>query len=291
MRKVIIELTGGYCNSRCLWCFNQYDLGVKREFIDINNFKKFIDLNQYIYIIPYSHGEALIHPDFVKMMEYALKHNVKPSSIHTNLAMKLTSEHFRVLSDFKSITVNIGGTTQEAHNTNMGTDLNVVMSNLAELIKYNKRITLKMIINKNNAHQVSSLSDVAAKFGAASIALPIYFSVSDSEDQSKIKKFFDLNLSGDGGRPDQRVPCRDVVEVCDGIIKVKTKIPMTCPGLSTTVRYNGAVQVCCRSRKQEGIVGDAFVDPIDKIVNSGAYKQAVVDARRRKYVSYCRYCS
>ena len=141
---VVIELVSGICNSRCKWCFMSYETShqILKGMISLDNFKKFIDMNSSnpMPLVPYSHGEALIHPRFNDMMEYALENNYRLYTIHSNFAMNLTDRHFKNLVRIENITINIGGITYDIHSENTGTDLTKVVSNIERLINVKNKM-------------------------------------------------------------------------------------------------------------------------------------------------------
>ena len=288
-KRVVVELVGGYCNSRCRWCFLQYEIGkqIVKGFMSRTSFMKFLDLNnpKKISLIPYSHGEALLHPSFNVFVEQAVNKSFVLCSIHTNLSMYLTDQHIRSLACVEEITVNVGGTDEFTHFTNMGTDLKVVKLNLQRLIeRKEKGIKLKMVLNRVNIGQKDKLRDFAMRISESIefSTYPIYFTTSDSTNEDKWN-FFYRNLDG-------RTECRDSVILEGDTIQIKPKTKK-CPGMVPTIRWNGKVQVCCRPRSQDGVVGDAFEFPITEIIQSDSYREAESNGRKRKYVSYCRYCS
>lgn len=291
---VVLELVGGLCNSRCVWCFNQYKVAekIKKGMMSLEKSKIFADLNTHsnISVIPYGHGEALINPDFVEIIKYNIGVGILPKSMHTNLAMNLTPSHFETLCKFKRIVVNVGGGTAKTHYENMKTNMTNVLSNLQEFVRIKQqtqsgiKIEVKMLLNKRNISEVSLLkkeiSNIDSRIRVSTY--PLYFAASDGDNNDKLK-FIEENLTSG-------VSCRDAWGIQNGLVTVKTKL-RRCYGLIPTVRWDGAVNVCCRERYHNGIVGDAFKTPMREIVRSSEYKRAERLGRRRKYVEYCKYCS
>lgn len=291
----VVELSGRLCNSRCVWCFNQYSVAekIKAGFMSFENFKRFVDLNRgkNLAIIPYAHGDALINPEFVRIMDYAISEGVYLKHVHTNLAMSLTDDHFRVLCSLKNMVVNFGGGKDETQYLNMKTDLKKVLSNLKRLWEVRETlsskvlIVAKMVINKRNNNEVDLLKkrirEVIPK-GIGFGAYPLYFGCSDGSNEDKLK-FIEENLTPE-------ISCRDSWRIEDGKAIVETKATK-CYGLIPTVRWDGGVNICCRARYHDGIVGDAFKQSMGSILTSSIYREALVLANKRKYVEYCKYCS
>jgi sulfatase maturation enzyme AslB (radical SAM superfamily) len=278
----VIELVSGYCNSKCAWCFSQYQTGKQIEygFMDFHKFRNLVFRDGNFLsggVIPFSHGEALLYPDFVRAINTLISMAIPLHGISTNLSMEIDDQEiFQALGLFQTVVVNLGGTTKETHEANMQTPFDRLLGNIKSLRDAGGKIQLKMVINRVNAKDPLFCCGLPVK------PYPVYFSTSDSTDAEKLE-FYKRNL-GEG------VDCRDFYEFDGSTVKVKPKINH-CSDNTLTVRYNGMVQVCCRTRKQEGIVGNAFNTPLPEIVASRTYADALARARERKYVSYCQYCS
>lgn len=100
---VDVEISSA-CNMRCPMCYTttkEFKLKIKREFMDINLFKKIIDECSYYkaYSIRLSlRGEPFIHKDVIEMIKYAKKKGIKEiSSLTNNLA--LTPSLFKEIMD------------------------------------------------------------------------------------------------------------------------------------------------------------------------------------------------
>jgi hypothetical protein len=121
---------------------------------------------------------------------------------------------------------------------------------------------------------------------------PLYFTSSDWSDSDK-KLFVKNNLSDEKGNIISGVQCRDnVVITSDGGVAVSSKfVGASCNRVEYTIRFNGGVQLCCRSRKPEGFVGNAFDSPFADILSSKTFADALEKMRRKEYITYCRYCS
>ena len=298
MKMVVVELVGGHCNSRCLWCFTTYKCRDKmvRGMMDLDNFRRFISLNRdsVFRLIPFSHGEALIHPDFVTCCAYALDNGFPLQHIHTNLAMDLTTEHFDILARFTEVVVNVGGGCPETHYVNTGTNFDTVLANLQDLSKRNPEILkVKMVVNRNNLSELGILKRrIHGIHPSISVSsYPVYFGPADSDDEDR-KRFFLENLATeDGNRVNRKIKCRDKVKITkDGRILVSPRLGR-CYGLIPTIRWDGSVNICCRARYHERSEGDAFSESLDSIMRSEQYREALKQGRKRTYVDYCHYCS
>lgn len=292
--NVVVELTGGFCNSRCVWCFTTYkcEMSMKRGLMSPDNVKQFLRLNDGFAfdVIPFGHGEALLNPRFVECCRMILESGRRLASIHTNLAMDVSNEKIDVLSKFGKVVVNVGGATEETHFENTGTSLKKVLSNVEQLLKrQHGSVEIKMVVNHRNYEEKQALCDIGRNLNVPVGFFPIYFGPSDS-DNDDCAMFVKQNLMMDDGSIDKRIECRDNVELDDGVWKV-APASSSCYGLITTVRWHGGVNVCCRVRYDDGIVGDAFAMPLSEILRSEKYGEARRLGLKRQYVEYCKYCS
>jgi MoaA/NifB/PqqE/SkfB family radical SAM enzyme len=279
--NIVVELVSGYCNSNCIWCYRQYNHFKQLEYgmMNLEDFKTFCNLNKNLSIIPFSHGESLIHPHFNQMINYALNSNYKLHSIHSNLSMKIFDSTIELLKSFENVIVNVGGLRQDIHYTNMKTDLEVVKYNLKRLESIRNKITIKMVVNKNNYHDTdfTFMGYLVNKY-------PLLCGASHSTDRD-VQRFYDDNIAG---MPENKL--RDTYLEKDNRLQVIPIINI-CPDKSFTVKYNGRTMICCRSVKIEKSCGDAFKIPLENIFNSEMYKEYIKNADKRNYCEYCEYCS
>jgi len=285
------------CNSRCVWCPNQYDLSQKliRGTVSFKVLQHFLDLNDSnkFPLITYGQSEPTIHRDFVRFCNYILDRGWIISGVHTNLSSPyLDDEVFKTICRFKYVTVNFGGATMNTQFRNMETNLTILFDNLRRLVELSNgsglKIRAKMVLNKNNFNEVDLLKEKLLKIDSEIEfnPAPLYFSVSDSDEKDK-RNFFEANL----GSFVDTVPCRENVSIDGlGVIHTFSKLKR-CYGLNTTIQFNGDVRVCCRARWYGGVVGNAFVSPMNQILQSDEYKLAESNALKREYVKYCEFCS
>lgn len=301
---VVIHTFGdGVCNSSCSWCLTQYDL-VKRYSLGklpFESFKKFLQLNadNKFPLYPYGFGEPTIHKEFVPFCRYALNEGWTIKEIHSNMSYpSLSDDVFDVITQFKRVHVNFGGGTKETHHLNMKTDIDVVFTNLKRLLeakaknKSNLKIYAKMILNTRNITEADLLRQKIKRISPDIDfnVYPLVFRMSDGSQADK-NLFFKANLATPSGEVDVRVPCRDNVFLDEnGDVHVTPKLKY-CYGLLPTVHFNGDVKVCCRSREHTCAVGNAFEEPMRKIMNSKKYKDAEKRAVKRKYCEFCEFCS
>ena len=163
-KVIILELVSGYCNSRCAWCFLSYDTGkqVDKGIIQKQDVVRFVELNSCgdYSIIPFSHGESLMHPDFNEIIELLIGNKFTIHSLHTNFAMDISDRHIENIAKINFVTVNVGGGTIQTHRFNMKTDLDVVLYNLSRLNRVKQSgVVVKSVINTHNKGEVAVLKN------------------------------------------------------------------------------------------------------------------------------------
>lgn len=293
-RPVIIELVSGYCNSKCAWCFTQYETGnqIPKGILSIEDVKRFLDINKESKFgtVPFSHGEALIHPNFCTIIDLIEDYGHILHDIHSNLSMELSDEHIKRLAKFRNITINVGGCTEETHRKNMGTDINVVIENLKRLRKQSSNsITVKMVINATNVND--NMDSTFKSLNVKTVKFLLYFSSSDSSNEDKIR-FIEKNFLNKDGTVNNEVRCRDRVEYNNGIVNVTSlKSNHPCTDYNFVIRWNGNVQLCCRPRKHDGVIANGFEKSLLRIYKSDELKETIGKMAKREYVSYCKHCS
>jgi len=144
---VIVE-TSSYCNLSCKHCprantakNDDYFEG----FMDFDLYKKIIDeMSQYKYatLRPFGRGEALINPDFPRMIRYAKKKGVRKIWLNTN-GVLLSPEMSRELLEagLDTLEVSIDAATQETFKKIKGKDeYDRVVKNTIECYRLKKKL-------------------------------------------------------------------------------------------------------------------------------------------------------
>jgi MoaA/NifB/PqqE/SkfB family radical SAM enzyme len=291
-KSVVVE-TSSVCNVRCVWCvmyyFNKKDMGL----MSFENFKKLIDLNsgylkrQGITIIPFHRGEALIHPDFFKLIDYGSAKGVRFEGIDTNLNMALDIKRL-MESVLPFVIVNIGGTTKEVHqNVMRGSDFDLVKKNLKEMFnlnKFNKPIYLKMNPAKDNVHQIGEL--------------PSFFKELGGDPNNIIIGVTGFSLPAEASREDIDEFFRNVVSkevngylnfTYDDNKNIVAKVQNCCFSVPT-VKWDGKVTVCCHDQYSRLNLGNAFEEPLRNILNSREFRIAEKKGQNREFY-FCKNCN
>jgi radical SAM protein with 4Fe4S-binding SPASM domain len=260
--KLWIETTSR-CNLSCSACPNK-DLGQKdRGDMDFALFKKIIDLSKdFVFEVNLFHrGEPLLHPEIIKMINYAALRNIK-TCIHTNAVLLDSKMSQKIIgSDLSKIYFSLDTFIKSDYEKNRhGAVFDEVLSNIKGFLKIKKESGSKkpaafiLLMDLKN----ESLSSLDRKKNLE------YF-------KSIIKDFRGLAL--------------------DGIIKreahnwggsLKTAHPaensniITCtfPWYSLTVFFDGRVYLCPQDFKGLHQIGDINNKTIREIFNDEPIRYA-----------------
>lgn len=285
--------TSANCNARCIWCWMFKSEQKPSGLMKIENFKQFIDLNKDYFkahktgIMPFFNGECLIHPDIFEILDYIVQNKLKLMDLDTNLGIKI--DIAKLMSyPFKYIRVNIGGITKDVHEYAMKTDFDLLISNLKQAFKINpKRIYVKMVVTKNNVHQIGQLKDFMKELGGNpdhAIVAPTSFTSPTLATNEQKKEFFDdvisdeideyLKFDYDLEKPGYDIRTRD----------------NHCHYLLNCVRADGSLTICCQDQLGNLNLGNAFETPIIELVTSSKYK-AVLEKAKNMGFDFCRECN
>lgn len=301
IKIVYVELVCNICNAKCVWCHLNYKCSQKMKMgmMYFDDFKKFIDLNKDfpMRLRLLMNGESLLHPSFPDIVQYALDNNVELGCFITNLSIpNLPPETFIALAKHPRIIVNFGGGTPETHLLNTHTNLDVVLHNLFMLIyakeKVNPdlKIVAKMVINKNNAHEKTALTNLVKEFDSdikTKFSRVTFHGGREPDDtllfaRRNLLGADDTDLSLLSGR-------RHKMRFDDGVLRVDA-VRTTCEGGYFAVRFDGAIQCCCNVWYHDGVIGNAFETPLAEIEKTNAWKKCQEDVKNLIYVERCKDC-
>lgn len=145
---MLIVETSSYCNLSCIHCPRTNaakNNGSFEGFMDFELYKKIIDeMSQYKYatLRPFGRGEALINPDFPRMIRYAKEKGVRKIWLNTNgvlLSPEMSKELLEAGLD--TLEVSIDATTRETFKKIKGKDkYDVVVKNTIECCRLKKEL-------------------------------------------------------------------------------------------------------------------------------------------------------
>ena len=289
--KSIVVETSSLCNVRCVWCwmyyFNKKEIGL----MTLENFKKFIDINEkYLRksntkITPFNRGEPLIHPNFFEMIDYGRKKRIEFSGINTNLSVKIDTKKLMSLP-LSFILVNIGGTTKEIHEKIMkGSKFDLVVNNLRQMLRINNtKVYLKMNVTKDNVHQIKELNSFFKSLGGDKkniITGSLGFSLPELASEKERKEFLKNTVSDD-----IRDFLRFYYDKKGNIISQQKN----CLFLVPTVNWDGKTTICCHDLLNKLDLGNAFEKPLLEIFNSKKFIDAETKGKNQEFY-FCKNCN
>jgi radical SAM protein with 4Fe4S-binding SPASM domain len=140
-KRVIAELTS-HCNISCAMCPRRYGMN-KQGYLDLGLFKKIVDeVSCYpgTGLTPFFRGEPLLHPEFLRMIQYLKSKSIKPVLLATNatlLSKEISDGILDAGIDFVSFSLD--GIDEESYGrVRAGADYAKVMENIGYFLKAKK---------------------------------------------------------------------------------------------------------------------------------------------------------
>lgn len=287
--------TSGLCNVRCTWCFQSYNRPDHLGLMTFDNFRRLIELNAgYLRtkrtgIYLHHRGEALLNERLLDMASFAHDAGVSLRNLHTNLNVEWDEERLRRLieSPFPLIIVNVGGTTPQVHERVMqGSRFDRVTDNLRRMLRHpgRDRVILKMNVTKDNVHQIPELPGLFESLGGNPRKIWVWklLFIEPAEASAEARAaYLERNVS-DANADYLKFVYSDPGDVRSMIDWCRYIIP--------TVRWDGQVSLCCQDKHGRFHLGNAFETPLQRIVESSAYRSAEKAGRRKEYW-FCEGCN
>ena len=192
------------CQLNCHSCYMRQDPegvenGCGNGMLSFENFKKFVDDNDFEIIELSNHGEIFLNPELVKIMEYAHKKGIKLTADNGVNLNKLTDEQAEALVkyEFENIVVSIDGASQETYKQyRRRGNFDKVIKNIEKINFYKKKydkekpfLNWKFVLFGHNEHEVKKAKRMAKK-----LEMEIFFATnwdpdfSPATDLEQVKK-------------------------------------------------------------------------------------------------------
>jgi len=261
--------------------------------MSFDNFKHWVDLNKdYLVrsrtrVCPMIRGESFLNPSFLDMVDYGASQGIRWFTLDTNLNVKLDVKRFLGCA-IPSVRVNIGGTNRDVHERVMrGSSFDLVTENLRGILRGNlgrKKIILKMVVTKDNFHQIPELPTFFrglggnprnVEIGPLQMITPEEVLPQQREDflknavSSDTRDYMLFDVGPNGG--------------------VRSRVP-GCRYMSPSIRWDGSVSICCQDKLGFFDLANAFETPFDEILKSKVFKTATAKGYRREH-TLCRECN
>lgn len=203
-KKIRLEVST-ICQLNCPCCYMRRDpVGVENGcgngMLTFENFKKFVDDNDFEEIELSNHGEIFLNPELTDMIKYACEKNIKLTADNAVNLNKLTDEQAEALVkyQFESIIVSIDGATPDSYKKyRVNGDFDKVINNIKKINrlkeKYNSekpKLTWKFILFGHNEHEVPLAEKLAKELNMEIIFVtnwdPSFSPVTDLEQVKKL---------------------------------------------------------------------------------------------------------
>lgn len=203
-RRLVLELTNA-CNLNCVMCGrNAADFKLTAFDMDLfRSFEPMMDTIEEVTLMGW--GEPTIHPHFNEMLEIIDKHSARKYFCTNGMNLKKIKDSlFKYNVDVFAVSVD--GATQETNSRiRRGSDLNVITSDLKDIVAEKKRRGLKypwinfvFCAMKSNLNELPDLVRLAAEIGIEEVKV-VYLTVFNDEllhetlwgMEEEVRKVFD----------------------------------------------------------------------------------------------------
>lgn len=272
--EVIIEITNN-CNLDCIMCPR---LNMTRSVgsMELELFQSIIDqIKDHVELIYLSGGlgDPLLHPEYGKMIAYAVENNVR-IGVSTNAAM-MTKRHIDTLLDCPPdlLLFSLDGARKETHEKiRVGSKFERTMAGIESFLNEKERRGLKkpytvcqMVYMPENQDEAEEFREKWSKFPAV--------------DDVRLKKF--LFLQGANYGPEQELDLPD-----------HSKWSCILPWRQLSISHDGTVAICCRDLDFTDPIGNVRDTPIKDIWNSEKMVQyrELLATERKSELGTCKNC-
>jgi radical SAM protein with 4Fe4S-binding SPASM domain len=240
-----------------------------------------------LYLIFYFQGEPYLHPDFLKMVQYAHKKGIYTAT-STN-AHFLTDEMAKktVESGLDRMIISIDGSTQETYEAYRKTgELQKVIEGTERILYWRKKLKSKtpavlwqFLVVKPNEHQIPEIKEMAKKIGVDKVAFKtaqIYDYAQGNELIPSIDQYSRYRNNG------------------DGTYSIKSKSIDHCWKMwhSCVITWDGKVVPCCFDKDASHPMGDLRTQQFEELWHSSPYqqfRQSLINSRST--IEMCQNCT
>ncbi|MCU7834972.1 MAG: radical SAM protein [gamma proteobacterium symbiont of Taylorina sp.] len=267
-----------YCNLKCYYCPRERaDKG--NGFISWELYKKIIDElkdanHQLIMLHLFKDGESFLHPDFIKMIEYAKKNNIaKTVRLNSNAVDWKDGFVDEIIhSGLDDITISIDAALPESYKRDKGHDrLKQVERNVNNLIKRRSELGAEKPFIRVKAMEFEHMQQSELQ-----LFIDRWTGISDEVQITGIH-----NWSG------------EISGLENTDEKSLERFPCAIMWYSLVVNWDGKVTVCSVDWNTEIEVGDLNTQTINEVYTGNKVKAARRSQIQQKYKSYnvCQDCS
>jgi len=177
-----VEVTS-HCNIDCIQCARVYDPRYDRKtghmgMLSMDTFRKLEPMLPYISLCYlWGNGEAMLHPEFLDMVETLKKHKVVVTFNTHGMFLKNGNEKRLVDAGVEGVTISIDGATPETYNKiRVGSSFDLIRENVKGLTEYKKNVgknqpvlSSNYVVMSNNVHELAEMVRFAAETGIENV--------------------------------------------------------------------------------------------------------------------------
>lgn len=273
-----VELTNR-CNLRCPLCSTGSGFDKKpKGMMKFEDFAAFLDkCAPLLHTIGFfGSGEPLLHPEFIRFVEYAAKEKSKSTFCLSN-GMYIQNPEAIVKSGLREMHLDIDGITQQQHRLyRVGADLDTVKENVKKLVRARKKlrsrfpeIYMDTLISRYNEQDYQELIQLAKNLGADGIRLK--------------------TVNDDLGLDDTWLPTREKfkqVKRKDNSFRCFFK-----DTLAGTLAWDGEMQLCCMTpnHKKPRVKLNAFRE--EHLLERLDSQEFLKITKKAGHYPFCKNCS
>jgi MoaA/NifB/PqqE/SkfB family radical SAM enzyme len=281
---VFIEPTN-ICNLKCPMCpSGNGTLKRAKGYMDFALFKKVIDeIKDYsVMLVLWNQGEPFLHPEFLKMAEYANARKLY-TLVSTNANQMPDAEEI-IKSGIDSIIVSLDGATQETYNQyRVNGNLQKVLDNVKKMTIAKKKLNMKIplirwqfLVMKHNEHEIELIQNMAKALQVDNIALKSLqiYTKDDIAFLPSNPKYRRYKISGEH-------------------FELQFALKNRCYRIWTkpVVNWNGEMAICCFDKDIQYPVGNVKDNTLLSIWRGNAFnKMRAQILKKRKQIPICTNC-
>lgn len=287
--SVAIEPTTA-CNLRCPECpsglrsFSR-PTGMLNEPI----FRAFIDAvhSRLVYLTFYFQGEPYLHPNFLNMVQYAVRSGVYTATSTNAHYLDDAKARMTVESGLHRLIISLDGTTQEIYSQyRVGGQLNKVLEGTKRVLAWRNKlksstpmVVFQFLVVKPNEHQMHDARRLANEIGVDAIV----FKTAQVYNYTHGNPLIPTNTS-----------FSRYAQNSDGTWRIKHSLLNQCWKMwhSCVVTWDGKVVPCCFDKDAHHSMGTVGKEAFRSIWKSQAYRSFRASLlRSRSEIDMCKNCS
>ncbi|UXX80937.1 SPASM domain-containing protein [Reichenbachiella carrageenanivorans] len=278
------------CNLRCPECPSGLRSFTRPTgMLDVNFFKEKIEEVQshLAYLTFYFQGEPYLHPGFLDMVTYAVKHDIYTATSTNAHYLDLEKAEATVRSGLDRLIISIDGTSQDTYQQyRVGGQLEKVLEGTRNMVHWKKKrksktphLIFQFLVVAPNEHQIEDARRLAKEVGV-------------DEIQFKTAQIYDF-VNGSDLMPKNEKYSR-YVQRENGKYKLKNPMHNQCWKMwqSCVVTWDGRVVPCCFDKDAKYVMGNWNEQSFSDIWYSAPYenfRKSILTSRAS--IDICKNCS